>query len=143
MSKIWERISNSQICSYASRYGIIHSSQHAYLRARGCDSYWQDLTTKICKGKDDKKKVSLQVWDLQSAFNLVQRSILLPKLERLGFSKKALELVAGFLSHRKIWTKIEDCLSEMVDVDTGSPEGCIQSPQFYNLCLMEKLIVQE
>ena len=124
MSKIWERISNSQICAYAMRYGIIH----AYLRARGYDSYWQDLTTKICKGKDEKKKVSLQVWDLQSAFNLVQRSILLPKLERLGFSKKALELVSGFLSHRKICTKIEDCLSKMVDVDVGSPEGCIQSP---------------
>ena len=49
----------------------------------------------------------------------------------------------GFLSHRKICTKIEEYLSEMIDVDVGSPEGCIQSPQFYNLCLSDFLAIKK
>ena len=137
MAKIWERIANSQISEYATRYGLIHDSQHAYLRNRGCNSYWHDMTSKISRGKDLKKKVSVQIWDLQSAFNLCQRSILLPKLQRLGFSKESLELLTGFLSNRKICTKIEDSFSSMADVDVGSPEGCILSPQIYNLCLSD------
>ena len=137
MSKIWERVANNQIRNYSDRYGIIHTSQHAYRHGRGCDSYWHDLQTKIVKGKDAKKKVSVQIWDLQSAFNLVQKKILLPKLKRLGFKESALTMMTGFLSHRKICTKIEDEYSEVVDVDTGSPEGCIISPLAFNLTLCD------
>ena len=136
-SKIWERIANSQITDYCTKYNIIHNSQFAYMRSRGCDGYWQDMTTRVAKGKDEKKKVAIQIWDLQSAFNLCQKTILLPKLRRLGFSEESLELLHGFLSDRKICTKIEDVLSEVVNVDTGTPEGCILSPLLYNLCLSD------
>ena len=137
MSKIWEKIVNRQLWSYLNRYRIMDNSQHAYRVGRGTDSYWQDLTSKIVLAKDQGKKVSVSIWDLQSAFNMTQRSILLPKLRRLGFQESSLNLLGAAMSNRKVATKINGVLSSWEDVDVGTYEGGIISPLLFNLSTVD------
>ena len=128
LSKVFERIIDNQMRMYWWRHGIIDSSQHAYQAGKGTTSYWIDLMTKICYAKDSGKKASLSVFDLSSAFNMIQLSILRPKLLRIGFSEAATSLVAQTMTDRRLRVKIEDKLSEEVVTSTGSAEGGLTSP---------------
>ena len=142
LSKVWEKVVNKQINMHLYRNRIMDNSQHAYRRLRGTDSYWQDLTTKIFYYKDMGKKVSLSVWDLSSAFNLSQRCILIPKLRRLGFQEKSLDLLAECMSNRKVATKIEGVLSDWATVDVGCYEGGIISPTVFNLSVVDFAVLK-
>ena len=71
--------------------------------------------------------------DLSSAFDLVNRSILMPKLSRMGYTPRALELMEMFMRNKQLKTKIGSSFSEFIDVDIGSPQGGITSPSAYNL----------
>lgn len=112
-------------------------SQHSYRSGRGTDSFWQDLTSRICHAKDKGKKVLLACFDLSSAFNLCQRSILIPKLRRLGFQEHTLLLLGDVLSNRRVATRMEGFLSSWALVDVGAFEGGIISPTVFNLSVVD------
>ena len=137
LSKVWEKVVNKQIVLYLNKYNIMDNSQHAYRQGRGCDSFWQDLTTRICHAKDRGKKVLICGFDLSSAFNLCQRSILIPKLRRLGFQDSALNLLTEVLRDRKVATKIDGCISSWATADVGVFEGGIISPVMFNLSVVD------
>ena len=137
LSKVWEKVANKQLQQYLFEYNIMDDSQHAYRKGKGVDSFWQDLTSRICHAKDRGKKVLIMGFDLSSAFNLCQRSILIPKLRRLGFQESALTLLTEVLRDRKVATKIEGCLSSWATVDVGVFEGGIISPVMFNLSVVD------
>ena len=137
LSKIWEKVANKQLQGYLQEYKIMDDSQHSYRSGRGTDSFWQDLTSRICQAKDKGKKVLLTCFDLSSAFNLCQRSILIPKLRRLGFQEHTLLLLGDVLSNRRVATRMEGFLSSWALVDVGAFEGGIISPTVFNLSVVD------
>ena len=137
LSKVWERLLNVQLMKHLEGSSILPPNQHAYRDARSCASYWQDLETKITYYKERGYKVSLLVFDLSSAFNLVQKKVLLPKLRRIGVGKNTIELLGNFLSGRKVATKIGEAMSEVQEVSVGTPEGGINSPTLFSLTTMD------
>ena len=136
-SKVWEKVVNRQLQSYLKEYNIMDDTQHSYREGRGCDSFWADTTSRICFQKDKGRKVLLTCFDLSSAFNLCQRSILIPKLRRLGFQEQTLHLLTEVLRDRRVATKIEGELSSWAHVDVGAFEGGIISPTVFNLSVVD------
>ena len=137
LSKVWERIANNQMNYYYWRYNVIDRSQHAYQRGKGCDTYWADLVTKICWAKDNGKKALLQCYDLSAAFNLCQAEIIRPKMARIGFTKKAIDMVLQTMTRRRLIVKIGDAFSEVRETSIGSGEGGIISPSLFNFTLCD------
>ena len=141
LSKVWERLLNIQLMRHLEENSILPHHQHAYRSARGCSSYWQDLETKITYFKERGYKVSLLVFDLSAAFNLVQKSVLIPKLRRIGVGENTIKLLDNFLTGRKVTTKIGEAMSKVVEVPVGTPEGGINSPTLFSLTTMDFEVV--
>ena len=81
------------------------------------------------------------VFDLSSAFNLVQKKFLLPKLRRIGIGENTIKLLDNFLTGRKVTTKIGEAMSKVADVPVGSPKGGINSPTLFSLTTMDVKVV--
>ena len=69
--------------------------------------------------------------DLEKAFNTVNHNILLRKLEKYGIRGLPLKLMESYLSERKQVTKIGNCISEKLDINTGVPQGSCLGPLLF------------
>ena len=70
---------------------------------------------------------------MSAAFDIVDHDLLLRKLELYGFKDDAISWVGSYLSDRKQCVCIDGCLSKMLPVSTGVPQGSILGPILYIL----------
>ena len=69
--------------------------------------------------------------DFSSAFNTMQRHILISKLQDLNVPTLIVEWVLDFLSDRRQQVKVGETLSPELISNTGAPQGCVLSPFLY------------
>ena len=71
--------------------------------------------------------------DLRKAFDLVNHSILLSKLQIYGCSSSTVQWFASYLSDRFQCTNFKGTLSDPLPVSIGVPQGSILGPLFFLL----------
>ena len=71
--------------------------------------------------------------DMSAAFDVVNHSILLSKLELYGFDENTLKWMKNYLSNRSQAVYIDGALSKFLPVKIGVPQGSILGPLFYIL----------
>ena len=100
----------------------------------------------------DKKKYTLGVFiDLKKAFDTVNHSVLIEKLNHYGIRGVADNWIKSYLCATKQFVNIGECLSDLVQISCGVPQGsvlgpkliilyindisqCIKTPQIYFIC---------
>ena len=82
----------------------------------------------------DKKELSgVCLLDMSAAFDIVDHSLLLQKLELYGFDDIATGWVKSYLSDRQQYVSIDGSMSSMLHTPTGVPQGSILGPVLYIL----------
>ena len=71
--------------------------------------------------------------DLRKAFDTVDHSILVGKLEHLGIRGIPLELIKSYLCNRKQYVAYGNSESPQRDISVGVPQGSILGPLFFVL----------
>ena len=80
----------------------------------------------------DRNEITATVrLDLSAAFDVVNKSILLEKLEAYGFNKCASQWLCSYLSSRYQQVYIDGCLSNPLMINIGVPQGSILGPLLY------------
>ncbi len=83
---------------------------------------------------DDKRKKNTAVAvyiDFAKAFDSVVHSKLLIKLEAYGISGDLLSWCKAFLENRSQRVRIENSLSDAIEVTSGVPQGTVLGPLFF------------
>ena len=124
-NRIFEKIIYCRLSKYLDKYNILNFNQYGF-RKRHCTSMaiYDILESKL---KDrDKSKVTCAIYlDLSKAFDTVDKTILLKKLEHYGIRGIALELFKSYLTDRKHCTKINGILSDLFNIEMECPKGQI------------------
>ena len=90
-----------------------------------------DLKENIFENCSKKQISCILFLDLKKAFDSVSHQILLDKLEYYGVHGVALKLFKSYLSNRKQFTGIDDCMSLLDLIEWGVPQGSVLGPLLF------------
>ena len=81
ISKLMERIIDSQLVQYATSTGNVESLQSAYTKDHSPETAPSKVKTDIMNGIDNKEVICLVMLDISAAFDTVTHSLLLNRLQ--------------------------------------------------------------
>ena len=73
--------------------------------------------------------------DLQKAFELVNKEVLLSELTTAGLQGNILAWTSDFLSHRRARVRFQNCCSNPQSFENGTPQGSSLSPTLFNYAM--------
>ena len=132
-SKVLERVVFNQIIEYLSSNNLLHPSHHAYRANHNTTTALIQMYDEWVTAYDDGELSGVCLLDMSAAFDIVDHSILLKKLELYGFEKNSLDWIQSYLTGRSQCVSINGSLSKLLPVPIGVPQGSILGPVFYTL----------
>lgn len=131
LSKILERLIYKRLIDFLERNTILSQCQYGFRSGKSTDDAVHDLTTSIVSNLDCKKRSLTVFLDLAKAFDTVSIPILLQKLERIGVRGLPLKLMESYLSGRRQRVKVDNWISDELDLLYGVPQGSILGPSLF------------
>ena len=131
LSKVTETIMMKRYRS--SIEGKLHQNQFAYTRGLSTTDALVETFENCTKALDEKSTlcVSVILKDFSKAFDKMQPSILLEKLQRLECDANVLLLAKSFLENRTQQVVVNRKRSTNKVVNVGVPQGTISGPMFW------------
>ena len=108
--------------------------QFAYQPKRGVEDALATFTNNIYSHLDLKGSYCRVLFaDFSSAFNTMQPHVLVSKMLGLKINKFIIAWVLEFLTERRQFVKIGTTLSNVINTNTGAPQGCVLSPILFTI----------
>ena len=133
LDKIFERLIHKRFMQFIDRYKILILEQYGFLKNHSTMSALIDVIDNV-RNYIDKGELALGIYlDLKKAFDTVNHSILLSKLEHYGFRGHVNKFIGSYLNNRQQFTIIDGSKSDMMVINTGVPQGSVLGPLFFLL----------
>uniref|UniRef100_A0A669B1C7 Reverse transcriptase domain-containing protein n=1 Tax=Oreochromis niloticus TaxID=8128 RepID=A0A669B1C7_ORENI len=131
-SKILEKLFNSRLEKFLEKNQIINVGQYGF-RTQRTTSMAIIEAVEITNALD-KNKYAVGIFvDLKKAFDTINHSILLDKLERYAIRGKAGNWLKSYLTGREQYVSIGHYHSEKLGITCGVPKGSVLGPKLFNV----------
>lgn len=131
LSKILERVVFDQMERYLSQNNLLYDLQSGFRSAYSTDTCLSHLCDYIRQESEKGNYTGMVLLDLQKAFDTVDHSILLSKLQCMGFGQASLQWFKSYLSNRSQICDYDGVLSEPLQISCGVPQGSILGPLLF------------
>ena len=131
LSKILEKVIYQQIYGYFSRNNLFDPSLHGYREHRSTMTALLTLYDKWVLAASRGQLTGVVLADLSAAFDLVDPSLLVKKLEIYGFKEDAITLLTSYLTGRYQAVWIDHVYSEFREHSIGVPQGSNLGPLLF------------
>lgn len=123
LSKIFEKIINKRLTKFLQYTNFFSDGQFGFREGLSTDDAIFSKLKTIVSGLESKKKVGVAQLDITRAFDSVDHSILMDKLESLGVRGALLNWFGTFLGGRKQAVKLCGEISDFRALSCGVPQG--------------------
>ena len=131
LSKIYERLMGKRIVSFFNKHSLFSEKQFGFLKGRSTQEALMNFTENIYDALDAcDHNISILI-DLKSAFDTVNHSILISKLELYGIRGVPLKWIESYLSDRKFYVSLNGSSSSTKTLNIGIPQGSILGPLYF------------
>ena len=134
ISKLLERVVAKQIEAHLSANALSLPYQSAYRKFHSTETALLAVHNDILSAMDKGKVTALIMLDLSSAFDTVDHSILIQRLEKwFGITGSALEWFKSYLSSRIQSVCVRGSMSRSHKLACGVPQGSVLGPLLFTL----------
>jgi len=130
-SKIFEKVIYNRLIKFFNKHSIISNSQYGFRKNHSTNLALIDLYDKISTAIDNRELAIGIFLDLSKAFDTVNHSILLEKLNHYGVRGIALSLIKSYLSNRMQYVQYNNYCSDRKLISCGIPQGSILGPLLF------------
>jgi len=132
MDKIFEQLISIRVSSFMEPR-FCHSMT-AYRKGHSCESTLVALSEDWKKRVDKGETVGVLSTDMSKAFDSVNQSLLLAKLQAYDFSDNTIDLFQSYFSERLCKVRLtSSTFSEWVEITRGCPQGSNLGPLLWNI----------
>ena len=130
-SKIFEKLLHKSIMDHLDSHELINDSQYGFRKKRSTLHALINATENIYHALDLKLHTLGIFIDFSRAFDTIDHSILLKKLNHYGIKGDMLKLLNSYLSNRKQFVSYGGNESTLLNVSTGVPQGSVLGPLLF------------
>jgi len=130
-SKIIERLIYNRLYKYLITHELLTPSQYGFRKNLSTNYAILELQDRIIKYLSNKEWCVGIYLDLSRAFDTLDHSILLSKLQHIGIRGISLNLINSYLSNRKQFTTFLNVNSNTTTLKCGVPQGSILGPLLF------------
>jgi len=133
LSKIFEKLMHKQLLSFLSCNNILSPCQFGFRSNSSTSDAILEFLDNAANILDRKNSLLTVFLDFSKAFDTVNHKILLDKLCHVGVRGMVLEWFRSYLSGRKQYVSVNGSNSDLLDIQTGVPQGSVLGPTLFLL----------
>ena len=131
LGKIFEKIIYSRLYSFLASKNILYDNQFGFRKGHSTSHALNYSVNKLLEAVDAKKHVIGIFIDLSKAFDTIDHTKLMFKLENYGIRGRCFKLLESYMSNRSQYTNIFNENSEMSIINYGVPQGSVVGPLLF------------
>lgn len=134
IGKVMERIVSTQLNNHLLVNDLFSTFQSAYRCHHSTETAMLRITNDINLALDNHDDVILVLLDLSSAFDTIDHTILINRLQsKYGITGTVLKWIKSYLSLRTHSTVIQNTTSDPIGLTYGVPQGSVLGPLLFSL----------
>ena len=133
LSKIYERTMHTRIYNFLETSNALYKFQFGFRKKYSTNHALLSIVEEIRESLDNKTFACGVFIDLEKAFDTVNHSILLGKLEHYGIRGIANDWFKSYLTSREQRVKLNNVTSNYSNITCGVPQGSILGPLLFLL----------
>ena len=134
ISKLVERIVAVRLRGHMLSNQLLDPNQSAYRQGHSTETVLLKVTNDILTSLDTGHEVLLVLLDLSAAFDTVDHTLLLDRLQtRIGLGASALTWFKSYLQDRHLSVSIAGSSSQHVALEFGVPQGSVLGPVLFTI----------
>ncbi|XP_055589747.1 uncharacterized protein LOC129741945 [Uranotaenia lowii] len=132
-SKILEKLLATRVLQFLKQHNLLYCYQYGFREGSSTLTAATELVDAIHNALDNRKLMGVLFLDLKKAFDTIDHSILLNKLDAYGIRGIANSLFADYLANRKQYVQINQSTSDLGYLPVGVPQGSNLGPLLFIL----------